>query len=253
MSKSNVSDEQCREWRAAYRSGLSPYEVAVENDVDRGEVYTHLAGECSHSSRDAPVSSSRGHDVSDAECNEMREAYHSGGEMQELEESTGRRWGTIVRHLTGECDHSDDSGLTVERAEILERDHVSPETCAEFRRGCRDASSVMAYAETVEYQYQLVLAHVNGDCDHDIDVPPREPNDRREDVSRETCQSIRESYRAGPEVEFEELAEEYDCSPGTAEQHVTFRCSHPPVDTLVTEVEAVEDLLDDSVQIRIEK
>jgi len=120
---------------------------------------------------------------------------------------------------------------------------VTAEECAQHRRGVRDAASVLAYADTVDHEYQVVLAHVNGECAHEVSEPPREPADRRRDISKTDCQAIRETYRSNPDIEVSNVAEEYGCSSATIERHVTFRCSHPPVDTLVTDVEAVQDLL----------
>ncbi|WP_197706744.1 HNH endonuclease [Natronobacterium gregoryi] len=165
--------------------------------------------------------------------------------MEELQASTGRRWQTLVRHLTGKCSHDVAvEAPTVAKQEILERDRVTAEECAEFRRGVHNAASVMAYAATVDHDYQVVLAHVNGECSHGVDEPARNPNYRRQDISNEDCQAIRETYRSSPDTKVSEIAEEYDCSPTTIERHVTFRCSHPPRDTLVTDVEEVQDLLE---------
>ncbi|WP_199896989.1 HNH endonuclease [Halarchaeum acidiphilum] len=107
----------------------------------------------------------------------------------------------------------------------------------------------MAYADTIEHEYQVVLAHANGECTHEVDVPPREPADRSQDISTTDCQEIRETYRASPDTEVSDIAKEYDCSPGTIERHVTFQCSHPPVNALVTGIGAVQDILESGVAV----
>lgn len=239
-----VSERQCQEWRGAYRDGKSPYQLSVESGLPRRTVYDHLVGECAHGGEEPPISRGRTHDVSGAECRDIRDRYAVGESIETLQESTARRWSTLVRHLTGSCSH--DAAVeapTVEKRDILERDQVTANKCAQLRRGVRGADSVMAYADTVDYDYQVVLAHVNGECTHDVDEPPREPNDRSRDISKDNCQAIRQTYRSSPNVEYRELAEEYGCSSTTIERHVTFRCSHPPEEALVTNVEAVQDLL----------
>lgn len=244
----SVSERQCQEWREAYRDGKSPYELAVESDCPRSGVYEHLVGECAHDGEEPPISRGRTHNMSVSECREVRDRYVAGESIETLQASTGRRWKTLVRHLTGDCSHSDAvDAPRVAKQEILRRDHVTAAECARLRRGVRDAASVMAYADTVDHDYHVVLAHVNGECAHDVDESPREPNYRRQDLSKADCQAIRQAYRSSQETVFSEIAEEYDCSSTTVERHVTFRCSHPPGDLLVTDVEAVQDILESSM------
>lgn len=241
----HVSGDQCQEWRIAYRDGKSPYQLAVEHNHPRRDVLAHLIGECSHDVEISHISRGRTHNVNAAECRDIRDRYVAGETIETLQELTGRRWKTLVRHLTGHCSHGVAvEAPTVEKKEILEKDRISPEECAQFRRGVRDEASVMAFADTVDYDYQVVLAHVNGECTHDIDERPREPKARSRDISNSDCQAIREMYRSSSDIEFNEIAEEYNCSQGTVERHVTFRCSHPPVDALVTNIEAVQDILE---------
>jgi len=240
-----VSKQQCEAWRVTYREGKSPYDLAVEHDRSRRTVYKHLAGECAHDLSEPPISRGRTHNMSVAECRDMRERYAGGDAIETLQESTGRRWKTPVRHLTGNCSHTGvEDAPTVEKQEILKRDRVTADECAALRREVRDAATVRVYADTVEHDYHVVLAHVNGECTHSVDEPPRQVDERRPDISQATCQAIRQAYRASPETDFQGIAEEYECSPTTVERHVMFRCSHPPVDALVTDVDAVQDLLD---------
>lgn len=245
IDESQVSERQCQKWRAAYHSGESPYGIAVESDYSRRVVHEHLIGECSHDVDEASIPRGRTHNVTARECRDIRDRYAEGESIEGLQASTGRRWQTFVRHLTGDCSHDETvEAPTVAKQEILERDRVTAEECAQFRRGVRDAASVLAYADTIDYEYQVILAHVNGECTHEVSEPPREPNDRRRDISKTDCKEIREMYRSSSEIEVKDIAEEYDWSTATIKRHVTFRCSHPPVDALVTEVEAVQDLLE---------
>lgn len=244
-----VPERRCQEWRVAYRDGKTPYELSVEEELSRRVVHDHLTGQCSHSGEEPSISRGRTHGVSTPECRDLRDRYAAGEDIEALQASTGRRWRTLVQHLTGGCSHEATvEAPTVEKEDILRRDRVTAKECAQFRRGIRDAESVLAYADSVEHEYQVVLAHVNGKCTHEVDVPPREPTDRSQDITATECQTIRETYRASPDTEFADIAEEYDCSPTTIERHVTFRCSHPPVDALVTNVEAVQDILESGVE-----
>ncbi|QSG04074.1 HNH endonuclease [Natranaeroarchaeum sulfidigenes] len=245
-----VPGQRCQEWRVAYRDGKTPYELSVEEELPRRKVHDHLTGQCSHDGEEPPISRGRTHGVTAPECRGIRDRYAAGEAIEALQASTGRRWQTLVRHLTGACSHETAvEAPTVAKEEILRRDRVTAEECAQLRRGVRDADSVMAYADTVEHEYQAVLAHVNGECTHEIDAPPREPTDRSQDISTTECQTIRETYRSSPDTEVTDIAEEYGCSPTTIERHVTFRCSHPPVDALVTDVEAVQDILASGVEV----
>lgn len=244
-----VSERQCRDWRVAYRDGNTPYEMAVERNIPRRVVHDHLTGKCTHGGDEPPISQGRTHKVGAAECQTIRDRYAAGESVDTIGEWSGRRWSTLVRHLTGNCSHQRPvEAPTVEKQDILERDPVTAQECAQLRRGVRDADSVMAHADTIDHDYQSVLAHVNGECTHEVEEPPREPNDRSRDISPLDCQDIRETYRSGVDVEFSDIAEEYGCSTTTIERHVTFRCTHPPVDALVTEVDAVQDILESGVE-----
>ncbi|SNR65483.1 Helix-hairpin-helix domain-containing protein [Halorubrum ezzemoulense] len=240
----SVPERHCQNWRTLYRDGMSPYEIATENGHSRRVVREHLVGDCAHDGEITPVPRGRTHEMSAPECRAVRRQYTDGDSIETLLDWTGRRWRTLVRHLTGECSHEKPvDAQTVTKQEFLRRDPVSPTECARHRRGARAASSVRAYAETVERGYQVILTHVNGDCAHEIDEPPRESAGRGEDISPKDCQAFRQAYQSSPDVEFQDIAEKHDCSPTTVERHVTFRCSHPPEDLLVTDVEAVQDLL----------
>ena len=238
-----VSADQCEGWRREFERGASPYEIARRNDVSRGTVFDHVTGECAHDGGLSVVRSA--YDVSRQECAALRRQYDSGRSIDSLLERSGRRWKTLVTHLTGECDHDPTTRApTTSKESILRRDRITPEDCARFRRKAKQSDSVMEVADEVESDYQVVIAHVNGECSHDVAVEPRTPDVRGQDVSESACAAMRESYRSDVEIEFEEVAEQYDCSPGTAERHVRFQCSHAPTDALATDVAAVEDLLD---------
>lgn len=243
-SDQDISEQQCEDWRIAYRNGETPYQVSVESDVPRSVVHQHLTGECDHTLNTPSITGGRTHEVSNAECRDIRDRYANNESIESLQQRTGRRWKTLVKHLTGQCSHDQAvEAPTVQKHEILGRDHVSASECAQLRRGVREASSVLDYADGTDFDYQTVLAHVNGECTHDIEEPPRETNDRSRDISQSDCQDIRSRYRSGADVEFGTIAQEYDCSETTIERHVTFKCTHPPQDALVTEVDAVQDLL----------
>lgn len=249
----SVAKTQCSEWRIEYREGQSPYRIARNHDVNRKLVLTHLRGECNHVVTEPPISRNRSHNLSTAECRDVREAYHSESSIEDLQESTGRRWKTLVRHLTGNCTHDEPvESPVVEKEDILARDSISADDCARFRREVREADDVASYANRTEFQYQAVLAHVNGECSHEVEEPPRTRNERSRDVSRTRCQEIRQKYRAGPDTDIDSLADEFECSPVTIERHVMFRCSHKPQDALVTDVEAVRDILPKGIHVHDE-
>lgn len=245
-----ISEGDCHDWRLAYHDGQSPYEIATLWDIHREAVLLHLVGECDHSEDVDPISSGRTHRVSAHECRDIRDQYAAETSIGALEESTGRRWKTLITHLTGQCSHDRQvEAPTVEKEGLLARDTIKPADCARFRRGVREAGNVMAFANMGDTDYPVILAHVNGECSHDIDEPPRTPNERSRAISQEQCRQLRQEYRASPDADTAELAEEYNCSRGTVERHVMFRCSHGPSDMLVTDVDAVQDLLTDESRL----
>lgn len=247
----HISESQCSDWRLGYRDGQSAYRMATRHDVNRQLVLTHLRGECEHPDTEPPISRTSSHNISTPECRDIREAYATESSIEEIQESTGRRWKTLVRHLTGACTHERPvDAPVVDKEDILARDSISAAECAQFRRGVKEAGDVMSYADGTDFQYQAILAHVNGECSHEVDVPPRARNERSRDISRARCQEIRQEYRSGPDTDVDSIAEEYDCSPVTIERHVMFRCSHDPQDALVTDVEAVRDILPQGLQAR---
>lgn len=237
----SITEAQCGNWRDALQAGTAPYELAAESGVSRQTVIDHITGECSHDGgHDAVLSS---YSVSAEECRDLRLQYEGAHTIDDLLDESGRRWGTLIRHLTGECSHTDVEAPTVTKETILRRDQISAEDCDRFRRGVQEAGNVMEFANTVEVEYQVVLAHVNGECSHETETPQREPDDRRRDISRSECRAIRQAYRSDLAIDLADLASEYGCSTTTVDRHVHFRCTHPPDDALVTDVDAVQDLL----------
>lgn len=253
MSETAVTGEQCEYIRTNCTDRVSPYELARELDVERNEVMRHVTGECAHDTDPAASYPRSAFNVSADECASIRRRYDEGESVEELFGATGRRWGTLVRHLTGNCTHGPTgAGPTVDKETILRRDSVSAERCREFRIGVREAGNVMEFAESSDASYQVILAHVNGECSHDVDIAPREAKTRSSDLSGDVCREIRTAWRGSTELDFETLADDFGYSTATVERHVKFRCSHPPVDTIVTDVDEVDDVLEASESTGIE-
>lgn len=243
MTTDSISEAQCAEIRAESRE-TTPYQIAERLEVNRSVVVRHVTGECEHPGSSSELRTRGDFLVSEEECGDVRRGYDDGEGIDDLQSRTGRRWRTLVGHLTGKCDHPEtELSPTFDKQTLLRRDTVTAADCERFREGVRRAGNVMQFAETVDTDYNVVLAHVNGECTHDVDTPPRESRERGADVDREECREIRRSFRSSPDVDFRELAGEYDRAETTIERHVKFRCTHPPDDTVVAEIEGVQDLL----------
>lgn len=248
MSELEVNGDTCDEWRRRHNRNESLFSIARDDDVIRATVRNHVSGECDHTGNVDPIAAAARRPVGETECTALRRRAAAGESPDELAKETGRRWKTLVKHLSGNCEHPDTEGVTVAREELRERTNVTAEQCAAFRRGVEEAGNVLAYAEAAEQEYQTVLRHVNGECNHDVDIPPRERRERSGDVSEAECAAMRDRYREGPDVTLEMLADEFSPSRGTVERHIRFMCLHPPGDLLVTSVDEVQDLLEGTTE-----
>ncbi|WP_222114943.1 HNH endonuclease [Haloferax prahovense] len=248
MSESEVSVDTCDEWRQRHNRNESLFSIAHDNDVIRATVRDHVSGECDHTGNVDPIAAAARRPVGETECTALRRRAATGESPDSLAEETGRRWKTLVKHLSGNCEHPDTEGVTVARETLLERTNITAEQCAAFRDGVEETGNVLAYAKAADHEYQTVLRHVNGECNHDVDIPPRERRERSNDVSESECAAIRDRYREGPDVTLEMLADEFSLSRGTVERHIRFTCSHPPGDLLVTSVDEVQDLLEETME-----
>lgn len=244
MTDPRVSAAQCQEWRERFGNDTTQFAIASETSFTRATVRDHVAGDCDHGEDTAHPEASNVN-IQAPECAFLRHQFADGTTAEELAERTGRRWQTVVTHLTGRCTHPDSTGPTVHREEVMDRTPVSAAQCAEFRRDAPNYDTLIDYAATVEPSYYSVVAHVKGRCSHDLGISPLDIDERARNVTAEECQEIREAYRASPSVTIEELAEGRPHSTKTLQRHVRFTCTHPPGNLLVTEVAAVQDLLAD--------
>lgn len=244
-----VSETKCDLFRRECREGASPYELAQDEGLERSSVIYHITGECQHDGVGEDPHPKSGFAVSMGECEEMRSRYSENESIEALLDSMGRTWGTVVFHLTGECTH--DASITApefDREEILRRDSITASECNSLREMATEAGNVMEVANSVDYEYPMILAHVNGECSHDVETPPREPHERANNITRTQCLEIRERYRSSPNIDESDIAADYECSETTVHRHVRFLCSHPPEDSIVTDVDDVQDILEtDSV------
>jgi 5-methylcytosine-specific restriction protein A len=248
MTESGVSGQVCDEWRQRHSRDESLFSIARDDDVIRAIVRNHVSGECDHTGSVNSIAAAARRPVGEAECTALRRRAAAGESPDELAKETGRRWQTLTKHLSGNCEHPDIEGTTVARETLLERTNVTAKQCAAFRRGVEEAGNVLTYAQVAEHEYQTVLRHVNGECSHDVDVPSRERRERSGDVSKSECAEMRDRYREGSDVTLEMLADEFSPSGGTIERHIRFTCSHPPEDLIVTSVDEVQDLLEQTTE-----
>jgi len=245
METETITAEECAEIRQDYSftDGFDPlletYNISVET------LRTHLYGDCEHDVAVDPTVPPSEQQVSANECRFLRNSIHNGETIVELAEKTNRNRQTITKHVIGECSHSVDVPK-IKREDTYIRDKVTADDCQQIRQRFHqtDVTSVREFTDQLDHSYQVVLLHLNGNCDHEVDAPPRESVARGSDTSEEICCRMRERWRADLDITFEEIADQFDKSPKSVEKHIKFHCSHEPRDLLVDEMEIFSSYLD---------
>lgn len=245
MPSTTVPASLCSTLRNRTEEDVGSSELAEEHDLSVGTIRYHIYGECGHevepeSLTPPPVG------LSESECREIRSRYASGADVDDIAEELGHTWKTTVRHLSGECHHDEDD-LVVEKREVLQRMPVTEQDCVSLRRTYHeeDETDILDVAQTVPWNYQTVLTHVNGECRHEVDEPSR-TSGKRAQISADLCREFRERYRDDTDLtlsKLDSLAEDYEASPGTIQRHIRFRCPHYPESTLLDRVDGWEELI----------
>ena len=124
---------------------------------------------------------------------------------------------------------------------------VGEEDCASLRRSYNeeDDADLLEISQSVPWTYQTVLRHVNGECNHEVEVPARVVG-KRAHISEDLCREFRKRYRENRELtlsKLEPLAEDYEASAGSIQRHIRFRCAHDPESTLLDQVGGWQDLV----------
>lgn len=245
MSSTRVSASICNELRRRAEEGAESSKLAQKYDISVGTIRYHIYGECNHAVEPEPLTPP---DVglTQAECRQIRSRYASGEEVDYIAESMGHTWKTTVRHLSGACHHEEDD-LVVEKREILKRMPISEEDCASLRRSYIDEGEpdLLSLSKNVPWTYQTVLRHVNGQCNHVVNVPARAIGNRTA-ISEELCREFRERYRNNRDLtlsNLEPLTEDYEASPGSIQRHIRFRCLHDPESTLLDDIDGWKELV----------
>ncbi len=245
MASTRVSGLLCRTLRNRTEHGDGSTELAEEYDLSVGTIRYHIYGECGHEVElealsPPPVG------LPESECREIRTKYASGEDVNDISEELGHTWKTTVRHLSGECTHEEDD-IVVEKREILQRMPVGEQDCTSLRRSYNeeDNADLLEISQSVPWTYQTVLRHVNGECNHEVDVPARVVG-KRAHISEDLCREFRERYRETRDLtlsKLEPLAEDYEASAGSIQRHIRFRCLHDPKSTLLDQVDGWQDLI----------
>lgn len=236
MQKIILKKEDCERARKKISGGQTISQVADELNVSEIIVEYHSRGDCKHNTDVSPVTKTQPTQLPASECYNIRELADDGKSARDITKSTGRSFSTVVGHLTGECGHDD--GTIFKRTEIFERIPVSPDDCRQFRREYDEREDISSIAEDVSWGYQTVRNHINGECDHDIEIKPRD-SDSHKRIDSYLCENLRNRYRDNSTHTVESIAKEHDITSSAAEEHIKYTCSHPPSDYIL---ELIEDV-----------
>lgn len=244
MTEENeISATECARVRQTYNHNEGLEALSDEVGLEVNTIRYHLYGDCTHDIDVEPVVPPVEHRISEEECNRYRRRIHGGESPHDLSDEIDTRWRSLARHLAGECDH-DSEVEPLDIGELYQHKSVSAETCVEFRRQYHEGDlDALSIADRSEFNYQTVLRHLKGRCSHEVELEPKPVLKRSENIDRETCRTLRERWRSDPDLTFEALATEFNCSAQTAEQHIKFHCQHRYEETLADEMPIFEDLL----------
>lgn len=165
-----VSAEDCRRYRQRVNEGESPRTLAEEVRTGWRTLVKHLAGECRH---DIEVPSleleelyRRNRDVDAEDCAKFRRSYHEAErDVLSIAEDTGYSYGTILRHVNGNCSHDTD----VEPRSTLQRgENIDLKKCKEMRERWFDEPnlSLDSLGEEFGVSKQTAESHVKFKCPH---------------------------------------------------------------------------------------
>ena len=251
MSAEVVSESLCSDLRNEAAEKASTSELAEQYGFSVGTIRYHIYGDCKHDIELSALSP-ESPEIPKSECDQIRSRFAAGTDIDDLVEDFDHTWKTVVRHLSGECSHEDDE-LVVDRNEILQRHPITAEACASLREvfHSNEDSTLLTLSQSVPWAYHTVVTHINGKCDHEVELESREIQKRRE-ITAERCQQLREAYRSNTDLtltELSPLAEEFDIPEGSIQRHIRFRCSHDPESSILDEIDGwesdIEDLEDD--------
>lgn len=240
-----LSPAECELIREQYshNTGIDP--LAERLDVTRETLRYHLYGDCSHDVEPDPVTPPVQHQMDVDECELLRRQFAAGADIEDLKETLNTRWRSMVRHLTDSCTH-DSEGPHVDRDELLTYEPISASACAALRERYFDADeqSMLDIARDARWSYHAVQRHINGKCRHELETQSRPIQQRSMDLSAEECMEIRRRWRRNPDISFEEIAAEVECSRTTVERHIKFNCSHTGEELLIDEMPVFDQWLD---------
>jgi len=239
-----VTEDRCRQIREQYahREGIEP--LAEDHGVELDTLRYHLYGDCGHDVVVEPVTPPVEYRLDADECRSLRQRYADGEAVEALQDSFDTQWRSIIRHLTGSCQHEIDAP-TETRDELLDRHPVSAAACAALRERYFETEdrTILDVARDVRWSYAAVQRHINGECRHEITTSARSIERRGSNVSVEECSEMRRRWRQNPGISLEEVASEVGNGVGTVERHIKFRCSHNHEELLIDEMSIFEDFL----------
>jgi len=242
MRTTPVLATTCQEWRERFRTDTTLFAIATDTGYTRVTIREHVAGECDHSDIGShPNAADIG--IQAAECRQIRARFTEVESITQMVKESGHCRKTIIKHLTGACNHSNSGEQAISRYEISENEQISASQCAEFRRNAVEYDNLAEYTKNLDLAYYTVAKHVKGRCSHEIDVSPLPTQERAGQITAAECNQMRKQYRSGPDVTTSEVATEWPHSEQTIQRHILFLCDHPPDSLLVTDVRTVQDLL----------
>lgn len=236
-SESTITPETCAEIRQQFNrnDGFDP--LLNNFDITETELRTHLYGDCGHDIGVPSVTPAGLNRVTEEECSTMRERAKETA-TADIVESYDYSRQTIAKHAFGRCSHEIDT-TEADPFECATSNNLSTTECGDLRTAYRksDVDTVLDFSAGKELDYQVILTHLRDRCDHEVDEEPVAGKDRvAAEISQEKCREMREFWRDTLSANYADVANEFDVSVQTAENHIKFLCPHDyetvPVDEL---------------------
>ena len=178
-------------------------------------IFRPATGRCGHDAGVDPTTSPR---IQSDECREMRVAFQTGDDVEDIRDDYNRSANAVVKHVFGRCDHT------------FEHDRNGREladgVCNRMRRAYRENStaSVADIGRAFIVGTSTAHRHLVGDCRHrNVEEAPVDPQGPTP-IDEAECQLIRAAYF--DDTVPDALANAFDRDVTSIRRHLFGRCDH---------------------------
>lgn len=175
--------------------------------------------------------------VTKPECGEWRrKVRETDTRIADIKDHTEYVESTVYNHVSGECSHDiDTEPLT--RYERSSNMTITPEDCAFIRNSIREENNIgfSELSDKFNISESGINHHLRGECSCDNDVEPVERQLKYEQVSSDTCGTIRSLYADYQSIE--KVAAETERDYKTVRYHAKGKCLHVDYDLVTDEKE----------------